>query len=262
MAALVTAVLIVGGSIVCALAVLWMVHQHARPMLVGVDHDVAGFIYALIAVIYGIALAFVTFAVWERFSAAGQTVTTEAAMVVAAYRDTETFPPRLRTEGQQTLRDYVKQVTAAEWTTHVGGGAHRTPDRLNAVWDVWNQARPKRPEPQQRYDNVLERLHGLEEQRHMRHLSVEATLPGVFWPVLIIGAMITVGFSFLFRMNSVRTQAIITAAVTALVAGSLFLIMSLNRPFTGIETVSREPFQHALQQFHAIDLRAPEQDAR
>jgi hypothetical protein len=36
--------------------------------------------------------------------------------------------------------------------------------------------------------------------------------------------------------------------------------MSLNRPFAGTWTVSPEPLQYALQRFHAIEVRAPEQD--
>lgn len=250
-----TAGLVVGGSTLAAVAVLIAVRRRDPALLDGADNDVAGFVYALVGVIYGIVLAFVIFAVWERFSTAGQAATTEAAAVVAIYRDTQTFPPHLRARARQSLRDYIDGVTDAEWTVHVGGGAHSGPDRLNAVWDVWRRARPPDPDRRASYDAALERLHALEQQRHLRHLAVESTLPGIFWPVLIIGALITIAFSYLFRMQRFLTQALITGTVTTLVAGALFLIVSLNQPFTGIEIVSQEPFDHARQQFHAIDLR-------
>lgn len=44
-----------------------------------------------------------------------------------------------------------------------------------------------------------------------------------------------------------------TATVAGLIGTVLFLILSLNQPFTGREHISREPFRHALQQFNALN---------
>jgi hypothetical protein len=49
-------------------------------------------------------------------------------------------------------------------------------------------------------------------------------------------------------------QASMTAVVAVLIAGSLFLILSLDHPFTGLVQVDKESFRHALRQFNALNL--------
>jgi hypothetical protein len=74
------------------------------------------------------------------------------------------------------------------------------------------------------------------------------------WPVLIIGGVLLIGFTYFFRMDNLWLQAAMTAVLAVLIAGVLFLIFSLDHPFTGPVQVDREPFRHALQQFNALNL--------
>jgi hypothetical protein len=55
-------------------------------------------------------------------------------------------------------------------------------------------------------------------------------------------------------MKSIRAQYVMTALLTTLIAGVLFLIFTLNSPFTGPEPVSKDPFEHAIEMFNSIDL--------
>jgi hypothetical protein len=57
----------------------------------------------------------------------------------------------------------------------------------------------------------------------------------------------------LFRQNHLRDQAVMTGVLAAVLAGVLFLIYSLDQPFTGLMKVSKQPLHHAVQQFDAID---------
>jgi formylglycine-generating enzyme required for sulfatase activity len=102
-----------------------------------------------------------------------------------------------------------------------------------------------------------ESLHELELQRHLRHLSGEATLPSVFWPVLVVGGVIVILFSYGFHQNKLPVQAGMTALLAGLLTLVILLIFSLNIPFTGPVAVSQQPLRHALAQFDAIDLQAP-----
>jgi hypothetical protein len=221
------------------------------------DHDVAGVLYAAVGAIYGVLLAFIVVVVWDRYAAADQAVTTEAADLVVAFRDTQTFPEPQRAQAQASLRSYAEYVMEHEWTTHIGAGPHSTPDPLNPVWAVYRQLQPTDPLQQAHISGANDRLHELEQQRHLRHLSGETTLPGLFWPVLLLGAVVTVSFSYFFRPRDLVQQAIMTAALAGLIAAVLCLIYSLNQPFTGQVHVSQEPFRHALQQFNALNLSGP-----
>lgn len=251
------AFLAIGGVAVLAVAGLVLVHRiFWRPQYPG-ENEVAGFLYAVIGVVYGVLLAFVVLVVWERFNATDQAVTTEAADLVEVFRDTQEFPEPLRTQAQDGLRAYADEVMDSEWRSWVINGEvapHTSPDPLNPVWAVYRRMQPETAVEATDFEHATERLHELERQRHLRHLASEATLPPLFMPVLIVGGVLTIGFSYFLRLESKWAQATMTAVVALLIAGSLFLIYSLNHPFTGLVQVDKEPFRHALQQFNALNL--------
>jgi hypothetical protein len=251
------AFLTIGGVAVLAVAGLLLTRRvFWRPQYPG-ENEVAGFLYAVIGVVYGVLLAFVVLVVWERFNATDHAITTEAADLVEVFRDTQEFPDPLRQRAQDGLRAYADEVMGNEWRSWVVNGEvepHTSPDPLNPVWAVYRQMQPETAVEANDFEHATERLHELERQRHLRHLSSEATLPPLFWPVLVVGGLLTIGFSYFLRLDSLWAQAAMTAVVAVLIAGSLFLILGLNHPFTGLVQVDKEPFRHALQQFNALNL--------
>jgi protein-S-isoprenylcysteine O-methyltransferase Ste14 len=71
-------ILVVGGACLAALVGLSVV-QRLVPVTIRKEHnDVAGFIYAVLGVIYAVLLALVVIAVWEEFGRARVTVEAEA----------------------------------------------------------------------------------------------------------------------------------------------------------------------------------------
>jgi hypothetical protein len=181
-------------------------------------------------------------------------VSAEAAQLVAVYRDTQEFPAPQREAIQEELRAYADAVMATEWPSHGALRPHETPDLLNTVWTLYRQVGPSGSLTEDDIAGATERLHELELQRHTRHLSGEASLPDIFWPMLIVGAAIVVMFSYLFQHESFPVQVILTGLLTASLVLVLLLIYALNQPFTGLVPVSKQPFMHALIQFGAIDL--------
>lgn len=251
---LLSGTLLIGGTIVLSIAGLVVAHRVLKVRRYLVENEVAGFLYAVIGVTYGVLLAFVVLAVWQKYAAADQAVTTEAADLVAVFRDTQSFPPPLRQNAQLSLQLYANEVMTDEWRSHGALLPHRTPDPLNSVWTVYRQIRPRTQWGVAQQSNAEQHLYVLEQQRHLRHLSGEATLPPVFWPVLISGAVFIIGFSYFLKVDDLRVQAAMTAVLAAVVASMLLLLMSLNDPYTGQMHVSTYPFRHALQQFNALNL--------
>lgn len=67
------------------------------PVLADGEHnDVAGFIIAVVGVIYAGLLAFVVIVSWENFSQAESTVGQEASALRSIYRESQAFPPDVR----------------------------------------------------------------------------------------------------------------------------------------------------------------------
>lgn len=249
--------LVIGGPVVVALAGLMAFHRISHLRALRGENDVAGFVYAAVGVVYGILLAFVVFAVWERYASVDQAVTAEAADLITVFRDSQFLPPQQRAMAQAGLIAYAHSVTGSEWSEHGQLRPHRTADPLNRVWKAFLQVKPTTGWGIAQLQNSTAQLYELEHQRHLRHLSTEATLPDVFWIVLILGGALTVGFSYFFLIEDFRVQAAMTGVLAALLGSVLFLIVSLNDPFTGQVHVSKYPFEHALQQFHALSIDSP-----
>jgi len=253
------AVLVVVGAAILSVAGLLIVHRIMWRPQPGIN-EVPGFFYAVIGVIYGVMLAFIVLVVWERFAATDEAVTTEAADLVAVFRDTQNFPEPFRQQAQDALRAYAHDVITSEWRSWITNGEiepHTEPDPLNPVWAIYRQLQPNGDLDATALEDANERLHELERQRHLRHLASEATLPPIFWPVMVAGFILTVGFSYFFRLENLWLQAVMTAVVAALLAGVLLLIVSLNEPFTGPVQVERAPFEHALDHFNALNMVTP-----
>lgn len=84
------------------------VHRNARFETWLGDNEVPGILFGALAALYGALLAFVVFATWESYARAEDAVTNEAADLIAAYRDTQSFPDRLRIQAQFRLRSYAR----------------------------------------------------------------------------------------------------------------------------------------------------------
>jgi hypothetical protein len=67
------------------------------------------------------------------------------------------------------------------------------------------------------------------------------------WVVLIVGAQVTVAFSFLFGVKSAYAQTAIVTVLAATVALVLSLIAALDHPFDGLIRVEPGSFQLALE---------------
>src|SRR4051812_5316855 len=132
------------GAIALAVGGLLITRPFVWPYASKNHNEIAGFLFATVGVLYSIVLAFVVFAVWERFVAADTTVTAEAAAAVIAFRDTQTFPEPIRLDAQNALRQYLMVGVASEWA---GGGneeirTHTNPDVMNPIWQAYRRYTP------------------------------------------------------------------------------------------------------------------------
>lgn len=246
-------IIIIGGAMLLSVLGLLATRSAVKLHLSDGHNDIAGFVFATVGVVYAVVLGFIVITVWQRFADAEIAVTNEAAALVAVFRDTQTFPQPLRDEAQAALRSYATTVPATEWPTHGTLTVHKTPDPLNAVWAVFRQVTPATSVAESDLAQAKDHLYTLELQRHETHLAAEGTVPGIFWGLLIIGGIVTTGFTYFFHMENVRIHAMMIAILAGAIAALLFGVLALDRPFTGAVHISAYPFQHALQQFNALN---------
>src|SRR3712207_3791167 len=108
-------VLVVCGACLAAVVGLAVV-QRLVPATVRMEYnDVAGFIYAVLGVIYAVLLALVVIAVWEEFGRARVTVETEANALAEIFWLAHTLPEPEGRELQELCRSYAEEVVDEEW---------------------------------------------------------------------------------------------------------------------------------------------------
>ncbi len=250
----VAALVLILGSVVLSVGGLLIVRRLGRGQSTR-HNDFIGLIFAQVALLYSVLMAFVVFSAYQRFTDSAHTVTNEAASAVVAYRDTQMFPEPIRSEAQAAFRAYVTEVMGNEWASHGTVKPHRSRDALNPVWNAYRKYQPTESLAQAEFDGAMGRLHDLELARHERHLAGEASLPNVFWWLLVGGGIVTVGMSYLFVVERRSVHALQVGLLSGFIASVLSLILALNFPFTGDVHVSRGPFKHSLFNFAALDLQ-------
>jgi protein-S-isoprenylcysteine O-methyltransferase Ste14 len=253
-----------GVLTVCAVALVAVAGleavQRAVPATVRQEHnDVAGFIYAVVGVIYAVLLALVVIAAWEEHEAAETTVREEANELAdvfwLAHRLPEPVGPRL----QELARSYATVVAEDEWPL-MARGAGSSPE----AWALMDEMRLGVQDlevgtlsEQVLFERGLERVDALADARRARLEEADEGIPAVLWAVLVFGGTITVGFTYLFGMQTTWSHRLMVAAVAGLIGLVLFTIGALEYPFSGGTRIGPEAFELVLRRFEASALVNP-----
>ena len=179
--------LVIIASVALSLLGLGVTRSFVRRHFAEQHNEIGAAMFATLGVLYAVVLAFVVIAVWERFSAADDTITAEATAAVLVFRDTQGFPEPAKQQAQTALRTYLTEGLFTEWE---GSGTHsivphHNPDVMNPIWQAYRGLQPTTPFEVQRYAQAEQHLSDLERQRHLRHLATESSLEPIFWIALM-----------------------------------------------------------------------------
>jgi hypothetical protein len=248
-------VLIVGVTTLLAVAGALLVRRWATVEVLERHNEVAGFIYAVIGVLYAVLLGFTAIIVWERFAEAQTNVEREANVLGDLFRDAQAFADEdFREELETNLRSYVRLVVEKEWPTMAEGKSSADAfAAFNRLWQTYYRFRPQDEDERVWYSQSLTRLNQLGDQRRLRLLSSQSGgIPAVMWGVLLGAGVITIGFSFLFGTKNTVAQAVMTAALAMTIALVLLSILALEKPFGGITRIEPEAFNQTKDVFDSV----------
>ena len=203
-----TGLLIVALAILMAVGGLILVQRLYSTDQRKQHNDVAGFIYAVLGVAYAVLLGLMLIAVWEKWEAADTITADEVNELAGIFWYAHALPQPEGGHIQQLVRSYERVVIEQEWPLMVQGRSSPK------AWDTLDELRvtilglkpPKDAKQmsydQMRYEEILVQLHELGNARRQRLLAAEQGVPPILWVVLILGGVITVGFTYLFGLNN------------------------------------------------------------
>jgi hypothetical protein len=213
------------------------------------NNEVAGFKFAVVGLFYGVLLAFVVIAVWDEYRNTETAVRNEAKALVDLHRVTVALPLEAGIKIRHLLFTYTDHVRKYEWPTmaHGKSSEHASKD-LDELSTVIFELQPQGYQQLMLYQAALRLLAVIADNRNERLDGADGSMSGLLWFVLIVGALVTLGYPAFFGASNLLAQTLMTAALAALVALSLLLAIAFDYPFTGSVKISPLPFDQALEQ--------------
>jgi hypothetical protein len=253
-------VLAILAFVVVAVAGFWLVRRRVPLEVLQEHHEVAGIAFAVLGGLYGIILAFVLVASWERFEAARANVELEANALGDLHFHADGYDEPTRSQLRGAVMDYLHSVLADEWKTmRDGEPSDATRQLYYAAWNSVLTSRPSQSWEVALYQSTLQKLDDLGDARRHRLLYVHTGLPPILWYFLVVFGAVTIAFTYFFGMRNARAQAMITVALAATIACTLMLIDETQTPFAGAMRVSSRPYRLVEKM---IQLERPNEEAR
>jgi len=219
------------------------------------NHEVAGFTFGVLGAFYGLLLAFVIVAAWERFDRASENVQAEGVALISLYRLSKGFSASGAGDMQHAIRAYTHRLIDVEWPAMANSNFASIDGSVGtlSLWQVVANYKAESPRQALLVDKSFDQLSKLSEASSLRYLYARQNLPPVVWLVIYAGLIITIGFSYFFGLETFWPQALMCAIFSTLLGLTILAILELAHPYQGNVVVSMQPLQYAISRMDYMD---------
>ncbi|MDH6223230.1 MULTISPECIES: DUF4239 domain-containing protein [Streptomyces] len=206
--------------------------------------DVIEYMTMMIGVVYAIVLGLAIAGVWEARSAAQEHVRAEAMALHEISERVRPYPAEVRERIRDDVHAYVDQVVNTEWKAMAEEGelTGRGTRLLERLRHDLTDYEPASDFEAQAYQPLLDQVTVVDQARGARADATRATMPGVVWFGLVIGAMVTIGMVFALQIRRTARELVLAGLFSALIAFLLFLVWDFDAPFSRGMDVDAGPF--------------------
>jgi hypothetical protein len=236
--------IVVGVFLVVVLAVQLM-HKYWPSKKRKEHNDVAGFIFAVVGVLYAVLLAFVVIVGWESLSSARAITYTETDQLGNIYYLSRFFPSSQGAAIDGLAVEYAHVVVDHEWPLmdKEGQSSPQAQDLVYQIRDDVFAFTPRSGQQQALYEQALASVDAFSAARRDRLVSMNDVVQAPLWVVLIAGALITVGFSLLFGLENKTAYIGMVASLAVLITLTLILVKNMQHPYAGTIHIGPEAFE-------------------
>ncbi|HZV80130.1 MAG TPA: hypothetical protein VFF60_11035 [Candidatus Binatus sp.] len=209
--------------------------------------EVAGFLVAIVGVLYAVVLGFLVISVWSGFDLAQRNADAETTSIANILFISSGMPEDVRKRQRVLLGNYVFEVLRVEWPMLAdvqedprarGMMVAALHEMANARFDTRDQAEMMRLSTLR--SAALAAYRDLATQRRQRILDSEAHVQPTMYFAIAAGGLIVIAFVFLFGVQNWRLQLVMTALVTAMIGLQIGIVFEMDRPFWGAIHVSSD----------------------
>lgn len=243
------AVFVVGVTIFYSVGLQLIFRRRCGVDLLVSNHEVAGFKFSVVGVAYAVLLAFVVIAVWEEYRSTEDTVRAEAQRINNLHSTSYFFAMEQGNNVRNLLVSYAEDLRDGEWVAMEKGvlGIRHSEKSLEKLRDLITKLKPQSIEDLPGIQNAIKLLEEITNYRSERLADVSGTMTPVFWSVLLLGCLITLGYPSFFASSNLVAQNLMTTGLAAIIGLTLFLAINLNYPFSGKPKITAEPIDLTIQ---------------
>jgi hypothetical protein len=195
--------------------------------------DVIEYMTMMFGVIYAIVLGLAIAGVWEGRVAAQDGVLREAQALLEVHDRVQVYSTTARDRIRADIDAYVSYVVHKEWPHMIAHGELTTRGGVlleRVRRDVTDHV-PAGDRETQAYQPIVDQVAAADAARGERRQRAAATMPGVVWFGLIVGALVSVGLLFTLQIRRSPRELILAGLYSVLIAFLLFLIWDFDQPF-------------------------------
>lgn len=208
------------------------------------SHDVVGFAYGVVGMVYAVLLGFNVVNVQERFNTALRIAEQEANCVADLYRDAAVLPAPYGKQIQVALQKYIELTLKDEWSD-AGKGfvAESVVNQVSIIWQLYYQIEPMTEREKMWMAESISKLNEFTNIRLQRVYNSHDSLGNLMWTLLYIGAFITISFLGFFWVDNFKVHILVISLLSALIGFMLYLIQALDSVYTGSISIRPEALE-------------------
>lgn len=220
------------GSTAMSLVGLWLVRKRVELSVIRSYHEVAGYLLSVIGTLYAVLLGFIVVDSLSKFDHARLLVEEESNGVANVFFLADNFPEKERHEIHIRCLRYVDAVIEEEWKSMRRG--EPSPEalyELRALWTTVSRFQPANQNQTSLWEQMLAGMQNIGTNRRLRIIAAKFGLSPVMAAVLIIGATITIMFTYFFGLEKFKAQAVMTVLVSLTLSLNVCLVLLYGYPF-------------------------------
>ena len=214
------------------------------------DGDRAAGVFGVIATGFAVLLGLIVFLAFESYDESRAGAEDEARAVEQQFETAQFMPAAIQPRLSSELTCYARYVVYSEWPRLEAAGDDDDVREVSpwgkAMFATLKTVDARTFTAQTAYDKWFDRNADRETARNERIHGAVGVIPGTLWVVLLFTSLTIFAFMLFFADSAERwyVQALMPAAVVAVMSATLFLISFLDDPFRdgfgGLKPVAME----------------------
>lgn len=212
------------------------------------ENETVGYMLSIAGVAYAVLLAMIAVGAWNASSTVDIAIQQEANALAGVYRGVSAYRPAARDHFQELVRDYVDFVVRDEWPAlSRNQRSPRTELASQTLSEEIVGFAPATPAEEMLKPVVVAKMNDFEDARRLRLLEGSKGLGPITWFVVVIGGVMTLTFTFFFRVEQRSVHLAVSMLASGMLAVVVFLILAMDHPLWGAVSVQPDALREVLE---------------